>query len=1170
MRIIEIANILKDHQNLKRKFEGLLPELIRKLIDDMNLDVTYNRFPSRDAISTPGVDGIVKNNTECEFIPLGESIWEIGTSGLKKINDDYNKREIDIKESIRKDITFILIFPKYWSFDTLLIDWRNERKNQWKDVLVYDAEILNKWLERCPNIALWFLKELGITQNYLNFNLIDQAYQDLINCTIPKLSQQIFCEEREKEKIQLIDAIKTEQNTIYVKSESQFESLGFILSTVLENTSDINLDDCLVINDRDTYIYLNNILNNKILILNFGNIHDLKIDHNKIIIPCYKNNFLGGAIELNVRGQRTMSKLLSDMGLNSQESTDINYKSNGNLLIIRRLLAKDIVDKEPKWAKSQDIFYIFPLLLLQNFDVTNESHIRIAEYVTGINRQVFFQKLSLFQENEDCPFRIVGNIYQLYNLEESWFVLKKFMVTVFDKITNILKLFYYNKQPNENKALTIDGLSNSNLDSILKILAFYAIDSDENQYLVDSVVSSLLDLDKSNNYLISKNLHILAECSPDKICSFLEDQSNNKSSYFLELLQSNEYYKILSALDYLLTLNNFKFRALNILIKISQFDIKYSYSNTPMTELKEALIPYFNKNALSINDKLNFIKLNLNKYDQMAKLYIDIISSTSCFITINFYVRKPQFANTPTSVELKEFRKELDKIVLDYILMSNNFQLICKIIEYYYLFPPKILNDIADYFKSNKTNFNDNDLYLVYRSSIDKLAVLHKFQHHDNWLDRKNYMEPFTILIQESKPKDIFMQYKYMFEDYSDYIDIETDEELDYGELENRKNNIRAESLKFLSSTIGEENTIIKYINNVSDEFFWGKFLVDLFYEKLDLIFDICIKEKKLNILSGVMGFTSNKSDSINIFNKKVDFSLKERLLPLLYDEQYESICNSDEELKIFYSKKSFGIHTNFDDKRFNKYLKYNPIGTLDYFYNRIIDDNLFDLAIKALNAINLNKTKFNKHQIWQIEELFTKLENYKYSEELALLELDFIDVFERYYPNALINYWFKNPYEFIEYYKGISEGSNKYSYVSNLQFNLRFRQEHYLDEVGFNCFCNALLDENISLLTEILGNIIGKSCQGEDGIFPHESARLILEKNNEYLNAGFLSGYINSLGGRFVETGKIEFEKAKNFENDSKKLALKYPVTSMLLLKISKFHNRTGIEDRSYDLLGF
>ena len=66
MKIIEIADILKKNHSLKRIFEGKLPELIKRLVDSSSNSITYNRFPFGDAITTPGLDGIVKNNEKCD------------------------------------------------------------------------------------------------------------------------------------------------------------------------------------------------------------------------------------------------------------------------------------------------------------------------------------------------------------------------------------------------------------------------------------------------------------------------------------------------------------------------------------------------------------------------------------------------------------------------------------------------------------------------------------------------------------------------------------------------------------------------------------------------------------------------------------------------------------------------------------------------------------------------------------------------------------------------------------------------------------------------------------------------------------------------------------------------------------------------------------------------
>lgn len=1172
MKIVEISKILKDRPNLKHKFEDLLPELIKKLIKDTSSTITYNRFPSGDATSTPGVDGIVKNGTDCEFIPVGDSFWEIGTSGLTKINKDYDKRTAEFSDEIRSNTTFILIIPKYWSFETFLVDWQNQRSSQWKDVLVYDAGILNNWMEEHLNIYLWFLKELGITQTLLNCKLIEAEYNDLINCTYPQLNSQIFCEERENDKIIFFNELVT-KNIIYVKSESRFESLGFVLSSILENKSEVK-EDFIVVNDREAYNFLNKTLENKILILNFDNINELKIEQNKIIIPCCKNNFTGNGVELKIRGQRTMSRLLTGIGLEIQESTDVNFKSNGNLLIIRRLLAKDLIDKQPKWANSQDSFCISPLLLLQPFDITNDFHIKIAEYITGYNKELFLQKLYSFQDMEDCPFRIVGNFYQLYNLEESWFVLKKFMPTLlFDKICKILEFAYLNEQPNDTINLTNEGLKNSNLDSILKVLAFYAIDNEQNQTVVDNSINSLLDLERSDNYLISKNLHLLSECSPEKICSFLENQINGRTEYIFSLLKSDDYCYLLSPINYLLTLEKYKVRAINLLFELSTFDINYSYSNNPTSDLKEALMPQFNKNALSVREKADILKSKIFQNPNLVELYIEIITSTTCCIPISFNVRKPEYSDNPTYKDVGDFRKELDVVVLKQILKTNDISLINKIIDDYYFFPLEMFFKISDYIKENRKIFDDKTLYLIYKSTIEKLATIRKFQNNENWIDRKDYIPVFTTLIENAKPNDVFLQCKYMFEDYGDYIDLDdNDEKLTFEELEKKKNILRINALNSLLKSLGREKTIMSYIQNISDNDIWAKFLLEIFNDlsSIELIFDYCIDAEKLHLLSGVMNQISDKILSIRIFKEKVNGQIKNKLLPLLNYDEYESLCDNEEELKLFYSQKSVGIYNDCNEEKYKKFLQYNPVGLLDYFYKKVYDDNVYNKGLALLDVLRTKKfTIKHKHYLWELKEMFKAMEEYRYSEELALLELDFIDFFDHLYPDAVVEYWFKNPKKFIEYFKMICGDKEKHSIIYHLQFDFRLLKEHYSDESTFLHFCNTILQEKNTLLTATLGCIIGKSCKGNDGLFPHEFTRIILEKNDDCLNRHFTMGYINSIGVRCVGVGNAEFDKAKEFEENAKILAIKYPITSSLLIYLSEFHKRTGNEDRKYDLLG-
>ncbi|MFA6377756.1 MAG: hypothetical protein WCW63_03930, partial [Acholeplasmataceae bacterium] len=75
----KLADLFKDNP---RRGQEILPELIKKLIiASANTKLSSLRFPSGDSIWTPGFDGYVTDITiEDKYLPLGNSVWECGTS----------------------------------------------------------------------------------------------------------------------------------------------------------------------------------------------------------------------------------------------------------------------------------------------------------------------------------------------------------------------------------------------------------------------------------------------------------------------------------------------------------------------------------------------------------------------------------------------------------------------------------------------------------------------------------------------------------------------------------------------------------------------------------------------------------------------------------------------------------------------------------------------------------------------------------------------------------------------------------------------------------------------------------------------------------------------------------------------------------------------------------
>lgn len=115
----------KQHQ---RKFQELLPELVKRLIINSCTSVSSIRMPHGDDIWAPGFDGVVDCSEGNRYVPAGRSVWEFGTNEntLQKINDDYQKRTQNPLGIKIEETSFCLVTPKVWAYPQTITAWEAE------------------------------------------------------------------------------------------------------------------------------------------------------------------------------------------------------------------------------------------------------------------------------------------------------------------------------------------------------------------------------------------------------------------------------------------------------------------------------------------------------------------------------------------------------------------------------------------------------------------------------------------------------------------------------------------------------------------------------------------------------------------------------------------------------------------------------------------------------------------------------------------------------------------------------------------------------------------------------------------------------------------------------------------------------------------------------------
>lgn len=99
--------------------------------------------------------------------------------------------------------------------------------------------------------------------------------------------------------------------------------------------------------------------------------------------------------------------------------------------------------------------------------------------------------------------------------------------------------------------------------------------------------------------------------------------------------------------------------------------------------------------------------------------------------------------------------------------------------------------------------------------------------------------------------------------------------------------------------------------------------------------------------------------------------------------------------------------------------------------------------------------------------------------------------------------------------------------------------------------------DEHKNIIEYSIGELLSHCQNGQDGIWPCEAVRDLLEKkNSENLIEGMYIGKMNSRGAttRFInDGGSQEWEIVEQYKDWSKQLAFSHPITGKLLLELAK-----------------
>ena len=211
----------------RRDAQGTLPQLLRRLILATTEGISHIHFPAGEGVQSSGWDGVVVTDVGNEYVPAGQSGWEMGANqaAKAKAESDFVKRTKDPENVNPSEATFVFVTLRRWrSKDQWAIG--KTREGPWREVLAYDADDLETWLELAPSVHVWITERLGkATAAARDLGAVWRSWSE---ATSPPLSAGLVVGGRTDVADRIVQRLRGSPCAIFLVGDSQEEAIAFL------------------------------------------------------------------------------------------------------------------------------------------------------------------------------------------------------------------------------------------------------------------------------------------------------------------------------------------------------------------------------------------------------------------------------------------------------------------------------------------------------------------------------------------------------------------------------------------------------------------------------------------------------------------------------------------------------------------------------------------------------------------------------------------------------------------------------------------------------------------------------------------------------------------------------------------------------------------------------
>ena len=348
----------------------------------------------------------------------------------------------------------------------------------------------------------------------------------------------------------------------------------------------------------------------------------------------------GNGVSIPILGREETVEALTEMGLSETRARALSRKSARRLHIIRRFLIDEAGGPKPDWAFPNAQSVLPALVLIGEWDQSNEADKAVLAEITGRPYEEIEQETVELAGADDSPLTKVGRKWRFISHEEAWHLLAPRLTSAsVDRFERAAIEVLGNESPEyelpveERYFASIRGKalphSEGLREGIARSLALMSTQGERAShiekaaYLPDIVVRHILTNNEGWRTWASLSPHLatLAEAAPKVMLDAIEQGLEANPSPFVELFAQEgpplfggaPHTGLLWALEKLAWAPEHFSRVAHILARLDLIDTGGNLSNRPGKSLSDMFLPWFRVSETSDSERLETLEILLTR-----------------------------------------------------------------------------------------------------------------------------------------------------------------------------------------------------------------------------------------------------------------------------------------------------------------------------------------------------------------------------------------------------------------------------------------------------------------------------------------------------------------------------------------------------------------------------